>query len=183
MRLISHFQQESSEVFVNLQNQSRSSNNFWVLDSFWNSPNRYRSTVVRRDMCVLFSLAAFLGWYVKNCQSSINIREEYCFLARESSDEDFVSTVACAVETTINASAVLCGVSTWTTLPKYVVIVTIRYDVIIPRADWNPCVSSLLGFRFPRIPVFQAFDWVNHVILICVKLILRKAGDQHFTLK
>jgi hypothetical protein len=46
---------------------------------------------------------------VENCQSSVNIREEYCFLARESSDEDVVSTVACAVETTINACAVMCG--------------------------------------------------------------------------
>jgi hypothetical protein len=34
------------------------------------------------------------------------------FLARGSSDEDVVSTVACAVETTIDASAVVCGGST-----------------------------------------------------------------------
>ena len=34
------------------------------------------------------------------------------FVARESSDEDIVSTVACAVETTIDASVVLCGGST-----------------------------------------------------------------------
>ena len=40
------------------------------------------------------------------------IEDERGFLARESSDEDVVSTVAGAVETTINNSAVLCGGST-----------------------------------------------------------------------
>ena len=40
------------------------------------------------------------------------IEHERGFLARESSDEDVVSTVACAVETTIDDSAVLCGGST-----------------------------------------------------------------------
>jgi hypothetical protein len=49
---------------------------------------------------------------VENCPSSIDIGEEYRFLARESSHEDVVSTIACAIETTIDASAVLCGVST-----------------------------------------------------------------------
>jgi hypothetical protein len=42
----------------------------------------------------------------------MDIREEYRFLTRESLHEDVVSTIACAVETTIHASAVLCGVST-----------------------------------------------------------------------
>ena len=39
------------------------------------------------------------------------IKHERGFLARESSDEDVVSTVACAVETTIDASAVFCVVT------------------------------------------------------------------------
>jgi hypothetical protein len=42
----------------------------------------------------------------------MDIREEYRFLARESLHEDVVSTIACAVETTYDAFAVLCGVST-----------------------------------------------------------------------
>jgi hypothetical protein len=50
------------------------------------------------------------------CQKVVNHpstsnREEYRFLARESSDEDVLSTVACAVETMIDAFAVMCGVS------------------------------------------------------------------------
>ena len=43
----------------------------------------------------------------------MDMREEHRFLARESSShEDVVSTIPCTVETTIDASAVLCGVST-----------------------------------------------------------------------
>ena len=66
-----------------------------------------------------------VGRVDKNCQSSINIREAYCFLARESSDEDVVYTIACAVETTIDASPVLSGASTWKRSRKHVVIVKI----------------------------------------------------------
>jgi hypothetical protein len=61
-------------------------------------------------MCVLFSLGAFL-----ESSKIVNppwTREEYRFLARESLHEDVISTIAYAEETTINASAVLCGVST-----------------------------------------------------------------------
>jgi hypothetical protein len=42
----------------------------------------------------------------------MDIMEEYHFLARESLHEDVVSTIGCAVETTIDAFTVLCGVST-----------------------------------------------------------------------
>jgi hypothetical protein len=65
-----------------------------------------------RHVHLIQSCTSLLGVMCQNCQSSINIREEFCFLARESSDEYVVSTIACAVETTIDACAVLCGVST-----------------------------------------------------------------------
>jgi hypothetical protein len=55
---------------------------------------------------------SLLGVIYQKVQSSINIRGDYHLLARESSDENVVSTVACAVEMTIDACTMLCGVST-----------------------------------------------------------------------
>jgi hypothetical protein len=45
-------------------------------------------------------------------------KQEQGFLARESSDEDVVSIVACNVETTIEACVVLFNGSTWGTLKR-----------------------------------------------------------------
>jgi hypothetical protein len=75
---------------------------------FWIPSDLVRSLV--RDVRLIQSWS-LLG-VVKSCQSSMDIREEYRFLARESLHEDVVFSIPCAVETTIDASAVLCVVST-----------------------------------------------------------------------
>jgi hypothetical protein len=89
-------------VFVKNQSQTTKYLRFWI-------PSDLVCCSVRD---VRFIESCSLLGIVKTCQSSIDIREAYHFLATESSDEDVVSTIACAVETTIDVSALLCGVST-----------------------------------------------------------------------
>jgi hypothetical protein len=104
MCLISHRQQGPSEAFVDLQEPEP--------DSFWSSTYRYKSTALCwREMCALFSLILeLLGGICRKWQCSINIRENIVFSPK---NLHVVSTVACAVETKIDAKRLLCGFFTW----------------------------------------------------------------------
>ena len=74
MRLISHCPPKPSEVFVDLQNpESKKYLRFWI-------PSDLVHSLVRD---VHFIQAWSLLGVVKNCQTSMDIREEYRFLARE----------------------------------------------------------------------------------------------------
>ena len=146
MRLISHCQPKPSEVLC-LKTRAKPQN-------IWDSGFLLILSVVRLEMFVLLSLAAFLE-SSKLVNPPSTSGKHIIFLPQNHRMKMLCLPLHAPLK---QRSMFLCCCVVFPHekhRKKNVVIVNFWFDVITLLANWNICVLSLQGFLFPRIPIFK----------------------------